>query len=528
MMMWAVLILYLCIMIGIGAYYRKKNSGTSDYVLGGRALGPWFTAFAYGTSYFSAVIFVGYAGKFGWNYGASATWVGIGNAVIGSLMAWLILGPRARAMSKHLDARTMPEFFEKRYDSKPLKLAAAVIIFIFLIPYTASAFNGLSRLFEKAFHVDYSVCIIVMGIITAVYVIVGGYKATALNDFIQGLVMLVGITAVVINILNKHGGLGGSMDALGAIPAKDGSTGVFNSLFGPDPVNLVGVVILTSLGTWGLPQMVTKFYTIKDDRSVKAGTVISTVFAFIVAGGCYFLGGFGRLFVTADETGAPVGGFDGIVPTMMESLPELLFGIVIVLVLSASMSTLSSLVLTSSSSLTLDLIKPLMKGKLDEKKEVFLMRVFVALFLTLSCVIAIVTLKNPVAIISTLMSISWGALAGAFLAPFLWGLYMKKVTKAAVWTSFICGVGITVAHMFYFTIGGHTMFIGGEHGLAVHSPINAGAFAMLFGIVIVPVVSLLTAKPEEKHVRKVFSCIEGSKDGGKLSKASKTPAPAKA
>ena len=272
--------------------------------------------------------------------------------------------------------------------------------------------------------------------------------------------------------------------------------------------------------------MVTKFYTIKDDRSVKAGTVISTVFAFIVAGGCYFLGGFGRLFVTADETGAPVGGFDGIVPAMMESLPELLFGIVIVLVLSASMSTLSSLVLTSSSSLTLDLIKPLMKGKLDEKKEVLLMRVFVAL--TLSCVIAIVTLKNPVAIISTLMSISWGALAGAFLAPFLWGLYMKKVTKAAVWTSFICGVGITVAHMFYFTIGGHTMFIGGEHGLAVHSPINAGAFAMLFGIVIVPVVSLLTAKPEEKLVRKVFSCIDGSSSDPKKVKASKTPAPAKA
>lgn len=504
MTMWVVLILYLCLMIGIGAYYRKKNKGTSDYVLGGRTLGSWFTAFAYGTSYFSAVIFVGYAGKFGWNYGVSATWVGIGNAIIGSLIAWIVLGKRTRNMSKRLDARTMPEFFERRYGSRGLKLASALIIFVFLIPYTASAFNGLSRLFEKAFHVKYEICIIVMGVITAAYVIVGGYKATALNDFIQGLFMLVGIVACVLTILNKNGGLGGSLDALGAIESK-GSTGVFNSLFGPDPINLIGVVILTSLGTWGLPQMVTKFYTIKSEEAIKQGTIISTIFAFIVAGGCYFQGGFGRLFVNAAEDGNPEGGFDAIVPAMMESLPELLFGIVIVLVLSASMSTLSSLVLTSSSTLTLDMIKPMMKEKMDEKKEVLIMRIFVAVFLLISCVIAIITLENQITVISTLMSISWGALAGAFIGPFLWGLYGKKITKAAVWVSFICGVGITVGHMFYFTFGGRTMDLG---GLAVHSPINAGAAAMLFSIIIVPIVSLITPKPDPAKVDEIFAPAE--------------------
>lgn len=505
MTLWITLAAYLCLMIGIGAYYRKKNQGTNDYVLGGRSLGSWFTAFAYGTSYFSAVIFVGYAGKFGWAYGASAAWIGIGNAIIGSLLPWIILGKRTQKMSKHLEARTMPEFFEHRYDSKGLKLASAVIIFIFLIPYTASAFNGLSRLFEKAFDVDYSVCIIAMGIITAVYVIVGGYKATALNDFIQGLIMLVGIAAVVITILNAHGGLGSSLDQLGDIQDPKGRTQIYNSLFGPDPINLVGVVILTSLGTWGLPQMVTKFYAIKDEQAIKQGTIISTVFALVVAGGCYFQGGFGRLFVKPDETGAPVEGFDSIIPTMMNSLPEILFGIVIVLVLSASMSTLSSLVLTSSSTLTLDMIKPMMKNKMDEKKEVLIMRIFVAVFLLLSCLIAIITIRKQVTVISTLMGISWGALAGAFIAPFMWGLYLKKITKAAVWTSFICGVGITVAHMFYFTFGGHTMMLG---GLAVHSPINAGAFAMLFSIVIVPIVSLFTAKPDEAKVKEIFTSVE--------------------
>ena len=505
MTMWIVLALYLCLMIGIGAYYRKKNNGTSDYVLGGRTLGSWFTAFAYGTSYFSAVIFVGYAGKFGWSYGASAAWVGVGNAVIGSLLAWLVLGRRTQIMSKHLDARTMPEFFEHRYASKGLKLASAVIIFIFLIPYTASAFNGLSRLFEKAFHVDYAVCIVVMGVITAVYVIVGGYKATALNDFIQGIFMLVGIAAVVITILNKHGGLSESLDMLGQIPDANGNTDSYNSLFGPDPINLFGVVILTSLGTWGLPQMVTKFYTIKDEKAIRSGTVISTVFALIVAGGCYFQGGFGRLFVSADEAGEPVNGFDAIIPSMMERLPDLLFGVVIVLVLSASMSTLSSLVLTSSSTLTLDMIKPFMKDKMDEKREVLVMRIFVAVFLLISCVLAIITLDNPKTVISTLMSISWGALAGAFIAPFMWGLYMKNITKAAVWTSFVCGVGLTVAHMFYFTFGKHTLTIG---GLAVHSPINAGAVVMILDIILVPLVSLFTRKPDSAHVDEVFSCMD--------------------
>ncbi|MBR1864808.1 MAG: sodium/solute symporter [Ruminococcus sp.] len=507
---WVILAIYLAAMIGIGVYYRKKTANVADFVLGGRALGPWFTAFAYGTSYFSAVIFVGYAGKFGWAYGVASTWVGIGNAVIGSLLAWLILGRRTRTMTKHLEAKTMPEFFEKRYNSKMLKTVSALIIFIFLIPYTASVYNGLSRLFEKSFHIDYEYCIIAMAIFTAIYVIMGGYKATALNDFIQGIIMLIGIVAVVAAVLNQNGGLTGSLDAMGAIPDSQGNTGVYNTLFGPDPINLVGVVILTSLGTWGLPQMVQKFYAIKDDKSVVTGTVVSTVFAVVVAGGCYFLGGFGRLF-EENVDGAPKDGFDAIVPTMMDSLSSGLFALIIVLVLSASMSTLSSLVLTSSSTLTIDLIKPMMKKDMDEKKEVRIMRIFIAVFLLISVVIAIYSLrgaKQSTMIISNLMGISWGALAGAFLAPFMYGLYWKGVTKAAVLASFICGVGITVVHMLIFTFGLVEVKTTVWHGLNLASPVNAGAFAILFGLIVVPIVSLVTkSKDEDKQVtEKVFAC----------------------
>ena len=250
------LLVFFGVMIFVGFYCRRHSTDVNGFVLGGRNVGPWLTAFAYGTSYFSAVIFVGYAGQFGWKFGLAATWVGIGNAIIGSLLAWVILGRRTRVMTQHLGSATMPDFFEKRFSSPSLKIAASIVIFIFMIPYTASLYNGLSRLFGMAFSIDYSVCVIVMAVLTAIYVIVGGYMATAVNDFIQGLIMLVGIVAVIAAVLSSKGGFMASLNGLAAasdptIPNGE-VPGIFNSFFGPDPLSLLGVVILTSLGTWGV------------------------------------------------------------------------------------------------------------------------------------------------------------------------------------------------------------------------------------------------------------------------------------
>ncbi|MCR5451119.1 MAG: sodium/solute symporter [Lachnospiraceae bacterium] len=484
------LILFFTVMIGIGVYSRRHATNVRGFVLGGRNVGPWLTAFAYGTSYFSAVVFVGYAGQFGYKYGLASTWVGIGNALLGSLLAWVVLGRRTRIMTKHLDSMTMPDFFAKRYDSKALRVAASVIAFIFLIPYTASVYNGLSNLFGMAFDVPYEVCVIVMAVLTGIYVIVGGYMATALNDLVQGIIMLGGIVVVIMAVLNGHGGFLEAVKELARVEAPETAEmpGAFASFFGPDPLNLLGVVILTSLGTWGLPQMIQKFYAIKDEKSVQTGTVISTIFAIVVAGGCYFLGGFSRISgIEAAADGSVK--YDMIIPTMLSALPDILIGVVIVLVLSASMSTLSSLVLTSSSTLTLDFIKPLFLKNMDEKKQLIWMRVLLAGFIIISVVIAL----DPPSFIAQLMGISWGALAGAFLAPFLYGLYWKKVTKSAVWASFIVGVGITVSNMIYPYIG---------------SPVNAGAIAMVAGLIVVPIVSLITPKLDQKHVDNVFSCME--------------------
>ena len=338
-----------------------------------------------------------------------------------------------------------------------------------------------------------------MAVITAVYVIVGGYKATALNDFVQGIIMLVGIVAVIAATLASKGGFSEAVNQLSHIStegtASPGLNGGFVSFFGPDPINLLGVIILTSLGTWGLPQMVHKFYTIKDERSIRTGTIVSTVFALVVAGGSYFLGGFGRIFVS-DEELTQIGS-DGIIPKMLESLPEILIGIVVILVLSASMSTLSSLVLTSSSTLTLDLINPLCKNKLDEKKSLIVMRAFIAIFLAISVIIAL----NKNALISDLMGYSWGALAGAFLAPFMYGLFWKGVTKISVYVSFGVGVLGTVLHMIIKPTG--TIL-----GFNVASPVNFGMFLMVAGLIIVPLVSLVTPKMKKLELDEIFACYK--------------------
>ncbi|MCQ2455648.1 MAG: sodium:solute symporter [Clostridia bacterium] len=496
----SLLVVFFGAMIGVGIYCRKHATDVNGFVLGGRSVGPWLTAFAYGTSYFSAVVFVGYAGQFGWKYGISATWIGIANAVLGSLLAWVVLGRRTRVMTRHLDSATMPQFFGSRFESNGLKIFASVVIFVFLIPYTASLYNGLSRLFGMAFNMPYWVCVVAMAILTGIYVIAGGYMATAINDFIQGIIMLFGIVAVVVAVLQSKGGFMASLEGLATVTDKTVSStpGVFASFFGPDPLNLLGVMILTSLGTWGLPQMVQKFYAIKSEKSISKGTIISTIFASVVAGGSYFLGGFGRLF--SDEIDISANGFDSIIPTMLSKLPTVLIAVVIILVLSASMSTLSSLVLTSSSTLTLDFIKGLFKKDMKEKTQLSIMRILIVVFVGISAIIAILQYKNPASIgfIAQLMGISWGALAGAFLAPFLYGLYWKKVTKTACYVNFAFSSLLMILNVLYKD----------AFPTVLQSPINAGAFCMLFGMILVPIVSLFTKKPDKNLVEKIFACYE--------------------
>lgn len=499
-------IIFFVITIGIGVYSRRQANSVDGFVLGGRSVGGWLTAFAYGTSYFSAVVFVGYAGQFGWKYGLSSSWIGVGNAIIGSLLAWMVLGRRTKLMSQAINSRTMPDFFGTRYNDQNLRVAASIIAFVFLIPYTAGVYKGVSSLFEMGFGIPYEYCAIIMALLTALYVILGGYRATAINDFVQGIIMLFGICAVIVAVLSLKGGLVEATQAMAVLPSDADSSvnGGFATIFGPEPWSLLGVVVLTSLGTWGLPQMVGKFYSITDESAIRRGTIISTVFALIVAGGCYFLGGYGRLFGTPPTLPNGHLDYDAIVPGMLSAMPDVIIALVVLLVLSASMSTLAGLVLTSSSTMTLDLIyrdKQSINGEVEggkineivsekiERRKVLILRVLIVFFIAISLLIAL----NPPTFIAQLMGISWGALAGAFLAPFMMGLYWRGVTRMSVWACFIWGVGLTVVNMLL--------------GSPIN-PVNCGAIAMLGGFVVVFVVSIFTSKMDRAYVNRIFTCYQ--------------------
>ncbi len=485
------LALFVVVTVAIGLYSRRKVTGMDDFFLGSRSLGPWMSAFAYGTSYFSAVVFVGYAGKFGWGMGVSTIWIALGNAFLGCLLAWIVLGAKTRRMTHRLGVSTMPEFFAARYDSKALKIVAALVIFVFLVPYTASIYKGLGFLFEQAFGLPMVWVILGMSALTAVYLLLGGYVATAINDFVQGIIMLAGSVLMVAFVLSHPaiGGVSAGLAKLAEFGAAEGKD--LAGVFGPAPLRLLGLVVLTSFGTWGMPQMLHKFYAIRDEKAIRRGAVISTAFALIIGGAAYFTGAFGRVFL---GNTAPEGGMDAVVPLMLTgTLPDALFGVILVLMLSASMSTLASLVLVSSSVISIDFVKGFVRPGITQKGQMGIMRLCCAVFIALSFLMAV--WPNPT--VDVLMALSWGLISGMFLAPYLFGLLWRGTTKAGAWAGFITGLAAMA-----IGIALEMPKVGNDFGKLFMPGI--ASVAMVLSFLAVPVMSLLTRKQDAAYLARVF------------------------
>lgn len=431
---WAVIALYIIAMVFIGIRSARKTQTLTDFVVGSRKAGPWVSAFAYGTTYFSAVLFIGYAGRSGWDFGLWAVIIGVANAALGAYLAWKLLAPKTRDVTRRLKIKTMPQMFEARYQSRSMKLFSAIIIFIFMIPYSASVYSGLSYLCEIVLGINYMWAMAAIACIAAVYLVAGGYIASLSADFVQGIVMIGGVILMIIFMVNapEVGGLAvGIPNLLEHMKQQE----VF-FLDAKQIASLVGLCLLTSIGTWGMPQMIQKFYGVANEKAVKTGTVVSTAFAAIISIGAYFVGSLARLFFTE----VPGGIHDKMIPIMLNStLPALLLGVVMILVLSASVSTLSGITLTSCSTVSLDLIASRKNSKLTKEKTLSLTRLFCLVFIILSYVIAAV--KTPILL---LMSFSWGTISGAFLAPYFLGLWWKKMNRTGAWAGMITGVVVSI------------------------------------------------------------------------------------
>ncbi|MCK9594995.1 MAG: sodium/solute symporter [Candidatus Omnitrophica bacterium] len=478
------LVIFLAAMVIIGVWGMRKTSTIGDFFLGGRTIGPWFSAFAYGTSYFSAVIFIGFAGKIGWGFGLGGLWIALGNAFIGSLLAWMVLGKRTRRMTQNLDVMTMPEFLHERFQGRYIKMIAAMIIFVFLIPYSASVFKGLGHLFQANFNIPYDTALFIMILITGVYLILGGYFAVTLTDFIQGIIMLFGALMMVGILINKAGGYPNVISEIIArypqhVPlAKQ-----------PNIWLLVSLVFMTSFGTWGMPQMVQKFYAIKDEKRIYKAAIVTTIFALVITFAAYFTGAMAHIFYDKLPivNGKPA--FDMIIPDLLTThMPGWLMVIILLLVLSASMSTLSSLVLVSASAVSIDLYKGHVNPRISKENSLLMIRFLSGIFVVFSYFIA----RYDFAVIVTLMSLSWGAVAGSFMAPFIYGLYWKRTTRLGVKAGMSSGLIIAVS--LFFILGPDK------------SPISA-TIAMIVPFFVVPLFSLCSNPPDKRLVEKAFSGI---------------------
>ncbi len=436
MAIWIILAIYVILMAAVAIVTAKKADSLTNFVVGGRSAGPWMSAFAYGTTYFSAVLFIGYAGNSGWNYGLWAVLIGVGNALLGAYLAWKLLAGRTREVTRRLKIKTMPQMFEKRYQSKSMKVFAAVVIFIFMTPYSASVYSGLSYLCESVLGINYQVAMLFIAVISAGYLVLGGYVASLLADFIQGIIMIGGVAAMIFFVMRTD--QVGGVDGLARLVDKMGEQGMLS----PTPsmvVGLISLILLTSVGTWGMPQMIHKFYGVADKKGIKRGTIISTVFCAIISCGAYFVGSLSRLFYSSVPTVDGQQNYDLIIPGILGHLPTILLGVILVLVLSASVSTLSGITLTSCSAISMDLIAGAIKPNMDRKQTFTLTRVLCILFIIASYLIA--SIKSPILM---LMSFSWGSIAGAFLAPYLLGLYWKRLGKKGAWAGMIGGLSVSL------------------------------------------------------------------------------------
>ena len=503
------LCVYAVAMAAIGCISYGKSKTLDGFLIGGRNVGGWVTAFAYGTTYFSAVVFVGYAGQHGWNIGIGAIWIGIGNAVLGCLLSWLFFANRTRKMTKKLNARTMPDYFEKRYNSKGMKIASSAIIFIFLVPYSAAVYKGLGSLFSAVFPgVETWVWMLIIACLTAVYLVAGGYIATAYTDLIQGLVLIAGVICLVAVVLSHDavGGISGLIENLGSfVSLPDDPNPVtgsqLTSIFGGSAFKFLCVnIMLTSFGTWGLPQMIGKFYAIKDTAAIKRGTIVSTVFCIVIGCGAYLIGSTSRLILGGT---LPAGGIDSVIPAvLMEvlsggTLGIILLAIIMILLLSASMSTLEAVVLTSASAVAVDLIPAVSKKEISQKGQMILTRVLCLVFVACSFIFA----TQNIPIIVSLMSFSWGIVSGCFIGPYIWGLFSKRITRIGAYAGIVAG---------FLTVGGATLVISLTQSFsaaAAKSP-EMGVCAMAVSLVVVPVVSLLTEKnaTDKERVEEIFTC----------------------
>lgn len=420
---------YMLVMVGIGLYFFFKTSNLSDYVLGGRGLGPGVTALSAGASDMSGWLLLGLPGMM-YSDGIVGSWIAVG-LLIGAYLNWHYVAKPLRVYTHHLnDAITIPDYFSSRFkdDKNSLRVVTAVVILLFYTLYTSSGLVGGAKLFEATFHLDYSTALLIGSFIIVSYTFLGGYNAVSWTDFIQGILMMLALIVTPITVIYE---LGGVSEALLLIKQNDSSH--LNMLSGVSFISILSL-LAWGLGYFGQPHILVRFMSIRDENKMGKAKLIGMSWMGISIVGSLSVGFFGYAYVVAN--GIDIQDSEKIFIT----LSQLMFnpwiaGFLLAAILAAIMSTVDSQLLVSSSVLTRDVYHAVIRKNATDKELVWVGRGTVIVIALIAWYIS--TDKNSNVL--QLVSYAWAGFGAAFGPLILFSLYSKTITRAGAIAGMLTG-----------------------------------------------------------------------------------------
>ncbi|MBD5787483.1 sodium/proline symporter PutP [Cellulosimicrobium terreum] len=431
----AAIVLYLLVMLAIGYYAYRRTKNLDGYMLANRGLRPSVAALSANASDMSGWLLLGLPGAI-YAAGLVEAWIAIG-LIVGAWLNWRFVAPRLRAYSEISDnAITIPSFFAKRLkgDSRPLRIAAALVILVFFTFYVSSGMVAAGKFFESSFGWPYLTGLAVVAVVTLGYTLFGGFLGATLTDVAQGLLMLAALIAVPVVALTQMGGIGVVVDEVQAV-----NPDAFNLLSGLDDGVLIGVVAIVSTAAWGLgyfgqPHIIVRFMALRSVQEAKVARRVSLTWMLISTAGAVATALIGIAYFAND----PAIVLDD-PETVFLLLSQILFhpfvaGLVLAAVLAAIMSTMSSQLVVCSSALVEDLYN-LAGRRSSEKVELLLGRGAV---LAVAVVAVVLALDDDSAILD-LVAFAWAGFGAAFGPIVLLSLYWRRLTPAGALAGLVTG-----------------------------------------------------------------------------------------
>ena len=515
---WAIFIVYIIFLLAMGIQSKKKTSTLSDYLVAGRSIGPILLGLSVGVTYFSASLLVG-SGPFGARWGLSVVWIGVINAVVGIGLNMVIFGDRTRALSQEIECLTVPELLGKRYQSKSVQKLVAIITFVFEIVYLVAVYMGLSTLFSVIMpntNNAYIIAVMICGIITIAYLTTGGSHGAIVTDVFESIIMLVGVVLIFVIGLNRVNGFTGMNSIL------ENYNPEFTEFPGAGGFTVIGIIIVSSVGIWGSPQMISRYFTAKDRRSTKWSLVISLSWGLVIATLAYINANIGFAFLLENPDPNLSVGADNLIPVfMLDIMNPWLAAIFIACVTAASLTTGEKIILVATSAISRDVYQ--LNTDASDEKTMKITKISTVVVVVAAVGIAML---QPAAILA-LTFFAFSSMASVVLVPYIYGLYWKKGTaKAAFITGLVCAI-INIA--WWFCISGSSakllsgvfplfpdvaafkLFNLGNMEITLGS-INEFIPAQMVAMILFPLISKYTQPPEKEFVDNIFASMKSKTD----------------